>query len=55
MPRRENSAAGWGEPRDEVARAPLVRRDPTLVYTPNGVLDMTRRRVTPRVQAWRVP
>jgi len=60
--RRENRAVIWREPRGEAANAPR-RRD--LVYTPNGVLDMTRKPLTRktffaqglylRVHAWRIP
>lgn len=62
--RRENSSV-TREPRVELARATLVGRDPRLVYTRNGVLDMTRKRISRktlieqafylRVQAWRNP
>lgn len=59
--RRENSAVVWREPRGELARAPRRRiHTHGLVYTPNGVLDMTRKPISrkfgyKRVQAWRQP
>ena len=72
--RRENSAVVWREPRGELARDPrrarlialyehaqvCAEKKRTLIYTSNGVLDMTRKPISrkfgyKRVQAWRQP